>query len=148
MGGQPKCFLCHKLGHKSFDCPDKKGKVSEPSKGAGVKPGQPSAKKANWARAGQAVALLQGAVNGTPCNIVPDTGADATIVPGNLMFASQLLDEFELVRGVAGSPVKVQCAKVPIQFEGKEYMQRVAVANKELVNECVLFHARASVGCC
>ena len=63
------------------------------------------------------MALLQGAVNGTPCNIVPDTGANVSIVQGNLVFASQLLDE----------------------FEGKEYMQRVAVANKELVNECVLF---------
>ncbi len=64
MRSQPKCFLYHKPGHKSFDCPDK-GKSSEPSKGAGVKPGQPSAKKVNLARAGQAVASLQGAVNGT-----------------------------------------------------------------------------------
>ncbi len=31
---------------------------------------------------------------------------------------------------MAGSPVKVLCAKVPIQFEGKEYTQSVAVANK------------------
>ncbi len=74
----------------------------------------------NWARVGQEVASLTGRVNGIECTIIPDTGADITIVPGNFVSASQLLDDYELVRGVSGMPVKVQCAMVPIASEGRD----------------------------
>ncbi len=92
-----------------------------------------------FSTAGQEVASLTGRVNGTECTIIPDTEVDITIVPGNLVFANQLLDDYELVRGMSGMPVKVQCAMVPIAFEGREYMLKVAVANWELLNESVLF---------
>ncbi len=75
----------------------------------------------NWARAGQSVTPLTGEVNGTSCTIIPDTEADITVVPGHLVYASQLLEEFETVRSVSCAPVCVQCAEVPITFEGKEY---------------------------
>ncbi len=82
---------------------------------------------------------MLGEVNGIQCQIIPDTGAEITIVPGHLVLASQLLEEYETIRGVAGGPVKAQCARVPIRFEGRQYVSRVVVANRDLLNDNVLF---------
>ena len=51
-GGGVKYFTCRRPRHKSYDCPDKPKKPSEPGKGARVTAGQPTAKRVNWARAG------------------------------------------------------------------------------------------------
>lgn len=40
---------------------------------------------------------------------------------------------------MSGKAVRVQCARVPITFEGKKYERRVAVATGELVCDSVLF---------
>ncbi len=40
-----------------------------------------------------------GKINGESCTIAPDTGK-TIIVPGHLVFESQLIDEFERIRGV------------------------------------------------
>lgn len=74
-----------------------------------VKPGQPLPKKLHLARTGDSVTSLLGKVNDTECMIIPDTGADITIVPGKLVLASQLLNEFELVRGVRESCESTMC---------------------------------------
>ncbi len=138
--GPPKCYICHRPWHKSYDCPDRKSqKPGEPSKGASSKPGQPQPKRANWAAVGQNNNSLLGEVNGIQCHIIPDTGAEITIVPGHLVLASQLLEEYETIRGVAGGPVKAQCARVPIRFEGRQYVSRVVVANRDLLNDNVPF---------
>ncbi len=78
-------------------------------------------------------------MNGTVCTIVPDTGADITLVPGHLVYSHQLVDQVEHVKGVSGLPVEVQCADVPFEFEGRQFTRRVAVANKDLINDRVLF---------
>ncbi len=56
------------------------------------------------------------------------------------MFQSQLInDEFERIRGVTGEHTLVQCARVRIEFEGHTFDKVVAVANKEMVSDKVLF---------
>ncbi len=62
-----------------------------------------------------------------------------TLVPGHLVCSHQLVDQMERVKGVSGLPVEVQCADVPFEFEGRQFTQRVAVANKDLINDRVLF---------
>ncbi len=88
---------------------------------------------------GQTQNALVGEVNGVECQIIPNTGAEVTIVPGNLVYACQLLDEYDTIRSVAGGPGRAQRAVIPIKFEGKEYTHKVVMANKELLNDSVLF---------
>ncbi len=82
---------------------------------------------------------LSGKVNGEPCTITPDTGAEITLVPGHMVYESQLVDEFETIRGVTGEPTLVQCARVPVEFEGQSFEKLVAVANGHMISDKVLF---------
>ncbi len=43
-----------------------------------------------------------------------------------------LTGQVETVRGVTGEPTLVQCAKAPIEFEGRTFEKVVAVANGKL----------------
>ncbi len=43
-----------------------------------------------------------------------------------MVYEYQLLDEFETIRGVTGEPTLVQCARVPMEFEGQSFEKLVA----------------------
>ena len=62
----------------------------------------------NWVAVQDGAAHVEGIVNGLQCQIVPDTGAETTIVPGCLVYENQLLDEFVRVRGCNGEPKTLQ----------------------------------------
>ncbi len=100
-------------------------KEANPAKHAGVKAGKP-VKSVNWVATQGNENNLSGKINGESFTIAPDTGAEITIVPGHLVF--------ERIRGVTGEPTLVQCARVPIEFEGHTFDKVVAVANKEMVS--------------
>ncbi len=55
---------------------------------------------------------VKGIVNGMNCLIVPDTGAEITIVPGCLVYENQLLDEIVRVKGWNGITKTLQTAEV------------------------------------
>ncbi len=78
-------------------------------------------------------------MNGTECSIVPDTGAEVTVVPGCLVYENQMLpDEIE-VRGATGVPVRLSMAEVVFEIESRTFVKRVAVAQEGMLNGKVLF---------
>ncbi len=82
---------------------------------------------------------LEGEVNGIPCKVIPDTGATITIVPREYVPTCQLLDEFEYIQGVAGAPVRAQCARVNFKLGKDQFRLRVVVASDKLNTDSVLF---------
>ncbi len=82
---------------------------------------------------------MEGKVNGIECSIIPDTGAEVTIVPGNLVPNCLLIKEWEIIQGVTREPVKAQCAIVNMEVEGKYFMRRVVVATNDLLSDEVFF---------
>ena len=78
-------------------------------------------------------------MNGIPCDFIPDMGAEVTIILGNLVPECQMINEWEIIQGVAGKPVRAQCATVNLSLEGRSFTQRVVVANRDLLTDCVLF---------
>ncbi len=86
---------------------------------------------ANW---------VEGEVNGMECIIAPDTGAELTVVPGDLVYEKQMLDDWvKEVKAATGAPVTLQLAEVPFVFEDKEFVEEVAVARTDMVADKVLF---------
>ncbi len=78
-------------------------------------------------------------MNGIECSVIPDTGAEIIVVPGNLVPDCQLLSEYEVIYGAIGEPVRAQCAIVNLEIEGRQFSRRVVVATKDLPTDEVLF---------
>ncbi len=131
------CFTCNAPGHKSPDCPTKKGGSSD-SKQNVVKRG-PRTYSTNWVAGQSGAPHVMGKVNGMPCRIVPDTGAEITIVPAAFVHESQLLDEFVNVRGWNCEPKLLQTAKVDFEYGDKSFVSIVAVAHEDDRCNRVLF---------
>ncbi len=143
-GRGPRCFICRKSGHKAFHCPDRKGTNSDnhkPNTTSSTTSNKPTTKKTNWAGSSGSVegVTLEGEVNGIPCKVIPDTGATITIVPREYVPTCQLLDEFEYIQGVAGAPVRAQCARVNFKLGEDQFRLRVVVASDKLNTDSVLF---------
>ena len=94
---------------------------------------------ANWVAVHEKGSYVLGEVNGTECQIVPDTGAEITFVPGCLVYDHQLKDEMVQVRGWKGVPEWLHTAVVEFQFLGKQFKSLVAVAQEDALNGRVLY---------
>ncbi len=93
----------------------------------------------NWVSVQNGAPHVSGFVNGTQYKIVPDTGAEISIVPGCLVFDDQLTGEMVVVKGWDGRPVTLETAVVDFTFKGRTFASRVAVAPKDNLNGAVLF---------
>ncbi len=138
------CYSCNEPGYKEPECPNRgrnfgnnKSDKNEYKK-VDVKKGS-STYNTNWVAVQDGDAHVEGIVNGLQCQIVPDTGAETTIVPGCLVYENQLLDEFVRVRGWNGEPKTLQTARVDFEFGGKSFMSTVAVAHENNLCNKVLF---------
>ena len=100
------CFVCQQQGHKLWECPTKSSSAenfskSEPVKKFGVKPGGP-VKNVNWMVVTDSAHVMTGSVNGIEYDIALDTGVEITLVPGYLVYESQLIGRTESVKGATG----------------------------------------------
>ena len=128
------CYTCREPGHKSPDCPKRKQKPD--GKGDGVKR---KTYNASWVAVRDHPSHAFGSVNGTKCEIVPDTGAEISIVPGCLVWEDQLTGDTVEVRGWDSDPVTLRVAIVDFEFKGKCFKHRVAVAHRDSLAGRVLF---------
>ncbi len=139
------CYTCREPGHKSPDCPSKNvdnnsnafDSRSDNGKKLNVKKGRTF--KANWIAVRDGSRHVEGYVNGIMCKIIPDTGAEITVVPGCLVYDDQLCDESVSVRGWDSNPVDLQTAIVEFMFEGRPFRSKVAVAHEDRLSGAVLF---------
>ncbi len=139
------CCTCNTPGHKSPDCPNKnqsgqgnKGESRVDNKQIVVKRGSRTY-NTSWIAVQNGASHVDGMVNGFPCQIVPDTGAEITIVPAPLVYEDQLRDDFVRVRGWNGEPKLLQTAEVDFDYSGKTFMSVVAVAHEDDLCNRVLF---------
>ncbi len=167
-GEQVKCFKCHRLGHKSFECRAGRGKSgvvyyschqpghkapecpnksqgnqkeqvkSEGYKKLGLKSGSKPF-NTNWVAVEGNTPVVKGRVNDVECSIVPDTGAEVTVVSGCLVYEAQILPEKVQVRGATGGPVSLCTAEVMFELEGRSFSKVVAVAQEGMLNGKVLY---------
>ncbi len=149
FNGRPSgivCFTCHEPGHKSPDCPTKKFNENSDHKSdrntisgnkAGVK--KTRTYNNNWVSVKNGAPHVMGFVNGTRCKIVPDTGAEISIVPGCLVYGDQLIGDLVDVKGWDGRLVTLETAVVEFMFKGRIFNAKVAVAYTDSLCGCVLF---------
>ncbi len=93
----------------------------------------------NWVSIRSGAPYVTGFVNGSQCKIVPDTGAEISIVPGCLVYGDQLTGEQVDVKGWDGRPVTLDTAIVDFTFKGRTFSFRVAIAHVDSLCGCVLF---------
>jgi len=139
--GRPQgivCFTCNTPGHKSPDCPNRNGSGGDPNKTVVVKKNR-KVHNTNWVAVLDGASHVVGEVNGFECQIVPDTGAEITIVPASVVYQDQLLPEYVSVRGWRGQPMDLQKAKVDFKIKGETFTCEVAVAHEDDVCNRVLF---------
>ncbi len=84
-------------------------------------------------------AHVEGNINGIPCQIVPNTGAEITIVPACYVYEDQAINEWVKVRGWNSEPQTLQLAKVDFEYEGKSFLSTVAVAHEDNLCNRVFF---------
>ncbi len=128
------CYSCREPGHKSPDCPKRKSKSDGKSDGVKRK-----TYNASWVAVRDHPSHTFGFVNGTKCEIVPDTGAEISIVPGCLVYEDQLTGDTVEVRGWDSDPVTLRVAIVNFEFKSKCFKHRVAVAHRDSLAGRVLF---------
>ena len=159
---KPFCDYCRKLGHVEADCFKKQGtNKSNPThtknfrsnpidtqtnnnvkqtktshKDAGVKP-----RSVNWSQTCDTVNSIKGTINEQEVEIVIDTGAQITVVPGKFIYDDNLTGETVSILGVNGDPMPYQTANIPITLRGKTVWETVAVAPEDQLNAKVLLSA-------
>ncbi len=93
----------------------------------------------NWVSVRNGAPHVIGFVNGSQCKIVPDTGAEISIVPGCLVYGDQLTGEQVDVKGWDGRPVTLDTAIVDFMFKGRTFSSKVVIAHEDSLCGCVLF---------
>ena len=157
---KPFCEYCRKVGHLEEQCFKKQGitKPSTPNPQQGNKPNfqeQQSKPKntkyynkdtgvktrpttVNWSRTNDNINSIKGIVNGHDTDIVLDTGAQITVVPGKLVYEDNLTGNSIDIIGINGDPRPYQTAKISITLNGTEVEEIVAVAPEHQLNSKVL----------
>ena len=92
----------------------------------------------NWSQTNDIVSSIKGTVNGHTADIILDTGAQITVVPGKFIYEDNLTGESVDILGINGSPRPYQTAKIPISINNKEVEEIVAVAPEDQLNSKVL----------
>ncbi len=133
------CYTHREPGHNSLDCPNKsKGQsteINDNSSNSGKKSILKTSSRtfnASWIAMCEGASHVEGFVNGTKCQIVPDTGAEITIVPGCLVLEHQLTAEKVFVKGWKGVPELLHTAHIDFEFEGVKFQSIVAVVHKRI----------------
>ncbi len=90
---------------------------------------------------------MSGKVNGLQTEFVVDTGAEITVVPGNLVYENQLLPESIEIVGATGVPVCTKLADVEFDVMGKNFVKTVAVASAEMFCDKVLYSVPMRKSC-
>ena len=139
---KPFCEFCKKLGHTEENCFKKQG-INKPNlpqqkptyksspqdnqnkpkytkyqqKETGVKP-RPAT--VNWSQTNDVVNSIQGTVNGHKAEIILDTGAQITVVPGKFIYDDNLTGKTVDILGINGRPMPYQIALIPISINNIE----------------------------
>ena len=92
----------------------------------------------NWGQTTKEVSSIKGSVNGHIADIILDTGAQVTVVPGKYIFEDNLTGETIDIVGINGSPKPYQLADIPIVINDTEVVETVAVAPESQLNSKVL----------
>ena len=153
---KPFCEYCRKVGHLEEQCFKKQGiaKPSTTTPQQGNKPNfqeqqsRPKNNKyynkdtgvktrpttVNWSRTNDSINSIKGIVNGHDTDIILDTGAQITVVPGKLVYEDNLTGNSIDIIGINGDPRPYQTAKIPITLNGTEVEEIVAVAPEHQLN--------------
>ena len=160
------CDYCKRSGHLEADCFKKQGtnkletfrqpkttykpntreyntsnssKYYKPThKDAGVKS---RSAIVNWSQTSDTVNSIKGIINGHEADVVIDTGAQITVVPGKFIFSDNLTGETVSILGVNGDPMPYQTANIPITLRNKTVYETVPVAPEDQLNAKVLLSA-------
>ena len=153
------CEYCKRSGHSEADCfkktnnnkpyrPNNYDNKPQPSnspkyqkqtyKDAGVKT-RPAT--VNWSQTNDMVNSIQGLVNGHKADIIIDTGAQITVVPGKFIYKDNLTGDTISILGVNGNPMPYQTATIPITIQDTTVHETVAVAPEDQLNAKVLLSA-------
>ena len=135
------CTYCNRHGHTEATCYKKENDSKhKPSTNRSRPPHTATKdrpKTVNWGAIIECEKTLTGTVN-EEVEIVVDTGAQITIVPGSLVYRDQLTGEQVPILGVHGDPVQYELAKVPITLNDMSIEETVAIAPEEQMNTRVL----------
>ena len=160
------CEYCRKPGHQEADCFKKQNsnkhdfgksqkykspnqddktqtthttKYHKPThKDAGIKI-RPAT--VNWSQTSDTVNSIKGIVNGHDADIVIDTGAQITVVPGKFIYSDNLTGDTVSILGINGNPMLYQTAYIPITLRNRTVHETVAVAPEHQLNAKVLLSA-------
>ncbi len=140
------CYSCNQNGHKANECPTKTEqqsskhatKTDSAPKSLTIKPGS-RPRNANMVADGTDYPLIDGKVNGLACKFAPDTGAQITVVPDNLVFQDQVLGDTVVLRFGNGELERFPMAEVELQAESEPYRRKVAVAPVDMLRGTVLY---------
>ena len=102
---------------------------------AGIKP-RPYV--VNWGATNYSNCVVPAKVNDHSVEMMIDTGAQITIVPGIYVYTDNLTGDSVPILSVNGDPVDYQLTTVPITIKGKTAMECVAVAPANQLNARVL----------
>ena len=152
------CDFCKKTGHVEADCYKKQGlnkqsfqhkqqkpqsdnqqtsdtKYYKSNKETGIKK-RPAT--VSWGHTVDAVKSVKGIVNGYKADIILDTGAQITVVPGKYIYEDNLTGHTIDILGINGSPKPYQTATIPISINDTQVEETVAVASESQLNSKVL----------
>ena len=154
------CDYCRKPGHIEADCFKKQNvsrqepprqykpkytnkdssqnsysKNNSQSKETGIKT-RPAT--VNWSQTNDSIDSFKGLVNGHEAEIILDTGAQVTVVPGKFIYTDNLTGNNISILGVNGSPRPYQTATIPITINNVTVEETVAVASEDQLNSRVL----------
>ena len=82
----------------------------------------------NWGKTNKVDIVVLGQVNQQDAEIIVDTGAQITVVPGKYVYTDNLTGDIVSILEVNGDPVPYEMAEVPITLHGKTVVETVAVA--------------------